>query len=401
MLDINLLPASLVNFLPSALGVIVLVLLAIIVAKFAKNVTAKALSKLSPVKHLSKWGLVAADHNEKALIDTLAQVVYFVVILFFLPAILSGLGVSSTIDPISGMFAKFFEFVPNVVAAGFILFVGSLFCKFLKNLVKTVLVRLDLDKWLSKLFPQDEKSGFDGKKLADVLSSIVYVLVFIPILTLALETLNITSLSQPIVSLLDQVVSFIPNLIVAVVLLAVGGFLAKLLGNLVEKLLQTSGIDSYSKFLSFDGKPEYTLSTVLANLLRGLILVFFFVEAISALKLVVLNSIGTAVIAYLPAVISSLAILALAVIGGNVLAGFIQTATKNAFLAALVRYGLLGLAIFMALDQLNIAQTIVQSTFTMVLGAVAVAFALAFGLGGRDFAAKQLEKLDKSINKDN
>lgn len=399
-MDITSLLAPLVNVVPSALGAIVFVILAIIIAKVAKKLVAKGVSKLNLVKHLSKWNLVKPDHNEKALVETISQAVYFIVILFFLPAILSRLGVSSTIDPISGMFSKFFAFIPNVVAAGFILFVGSLFCKFLKNLVKGLLAGLNLDKWLEKLFPQEEKSGFDGNKLADVLSSIVYVLVFIPILTLALETLNITSLSQPIVSLLNQVVSFVPNLIVAVVLLTVGGFLAKLLGNVVEKLLQTSGIDNYSKFLSFDGKPEYTLSAVLTNLLRGLILVFFFVEAISALKLVVLNSIGTAVIAYLPAVISSLVILALAVIGGNVLSGFIQSATKNAFLAALVRYGLLGLAIFMALDQLNIAQTIVQSTFTMVLGAVAVAFALAFGLGGRDFASKQLEKLDKTINKD-
>ncbi|MDY5974516.1 MAG: hypothetical protein SPJ10_06490, partial [Streptococcus hyovaginalis] len=140
-------------------------------------------------------------------------------------------------------------------------------------------------------------------------------------------------------------------------------------------------------------------STVLANMVSAIILVFFFVQALATLNLSVLNTIGLAVIAYLPAVISSLAILGLAIVLGNVLAGFIAKSTSSKALGEVVRYGLIALAIFMALDQLNIAQTIVQTTFTIILGAVAVAFALAFGLGGKAFAARQLEKLENFLNK--
>lgn len=391
---------SLFGALPGAIRIIVLILVALIVAALVKKLVIKGLTKLAPVAKLSKWGLVKPSQDEKALIKGFSQFAYFLVILFFLPAILSGLGVSSVVDPISSMFAKFFGFLPNAVAAALILVVGLYLCKFVKNLVSNLLVKLPFEKWMSKLFDQDiDQAKVNEVKIADVLASIVYVLLFIPILTLALETLGIKSLSEPIVGLLDQVINFIPNILVAVVLLAIGGFIAKLLSNLLEKVLKASGIDKYSQYLSVKGQAEYQISTVLANIVSAIILVFFFVQALATLNLSVLNTIGLAIIAYLPAVISSLAILGLAIVLGNVLAGFISKSTSSKALGEVVRYGLIALAIFMALDQLNIAQAIVQTTFTIILGAVAVAFALAFGLGGKAFAARQLEKLENFLNK--
>lgn len=386
--------------IPGAIRIIVLILVALIVAALVKKVVIKGFTKLAPVAKLSKWGLVKPTQDEKTLVKGFGQFAYFLVILFFLPAILSGLGVSSVVDPISSMFAKFFGFLPNALAAGLILVVGVFLCKFVKNLVSGLLVKLPFEKWMTKLFDQDmEQAKVNEVKIADVLASIVYVLLFIPILTLALETLSVKSLSEPIVGLLDQVINFIPNILVAVVLLAIGGFIAKLLSNVLEKVLKASGIDKYSQYLSVKGQAEYQISTVLANIVSAIILVFFFVQALATLNLSVLNTIGLAIIAYLPAVISSLVILGLAIVLGNVLAGFIAKSTSSKALGEVVRYGLIALAIFMALDQLNIAQTIVQTTFTIILGAVAVAFALAFGLGGKTFAARQLEKLENFLNK--
>lgn len=398
--DLNLLLTQLLAYLPATIRIIVLILLSIIVAKIVKGLISKGLIKLGPVALLSKWGVVGKDTDEKALIATISQAFYFLTILFFLPSILSGLGVSSVVDPISSMFAEFLGFIPNIIAAGLILVIGIFFCKFIKNLVKNLIINLPIEVWLTKLLGQDNQSALSNEvQLADVLSSIVYVLIFVPILATSLDILGIAALSKPIVALLDQVIGFIPNLITAIILVTIGGFLAKLLGNLLEKVLKTSGIDQYSKYLSFKESTNLPLSSVIANILRALIAIFFLVQAISTLNLTVLNAIGTSIIAYLPAIISSLLILSLAIIGGNLLGDFFGKVTSNKFLGEIVRYGLLVLAVFMTLDQLQIAQTIVQSTFMIVLGALAVAFALAFGLGGRDFASKQLEKLDKTINK--
>ena len=79
-------------------------------------------------------------------------------------------------------------------------------------------------------------------------------------------------------------------------------------------------------------------------------------------------------------------------------AKFIRNNLGSQILGNLVQ-GILGVfAVFMALNQLGIATDIVNQAFVLIVGAVAVAFAIAFGLGGRDFASKQLDKLDKTVD---
>lgn len=379
---------------PTVLGMILLIIIALIIASVVRKLTVKALNKANIGGLLRKWHIITEDSQVPAIIKNIGQLAYFLVILFFMPVILAGLNLGDAVAPITNMFDKFFAFIPNLIAAGLILFVGAFFCKFIKSLVAGVLGRVDFNGLYTKATGQT-KVPFDSQKIIDALSLVVYVLIFVPILTLALETLNITTISQPIVAILNQVVGIIPNILVAIILLVVGTFVAKLVANLLENILQTSGLDNYSKFLSFNGQVNHKLSAVIAQVIRAILITFFLVQAIQVLNLEVLNTIGTSFIAYLPSLISSGLILALAIIGGNILSSFINDVTGSKLVADIVRYGALVLAIFMALDQLKFAQNIVQSSFTLILGAAAVAFALAFGLGGRDWAAKQLEKLDK------
>ncbi|HFI0373850.1 TPA: mechanosensitive ion channel [Streptococcus suis] len=378
---------------------LVLVIIAFSLASLLRKLTLSGLNKIQFSQKLQEWGVIKPEDNGQSLIKTLGQLVYFLVILFFLPSILSGLNISSTVDPISSMFEKFFAFIPNMIAAGLILFVGTFFCNFIKSLLVAFLERLDIDTWYEKVTGQ-EKLPIDTKQLISVLSTVVYVLIFIPILTLALETLGITSISQPIVTILNQVIGILPHVLVALVLIAVGSFVAKLIGNLLENLLETAGINAYSKYLFTKEEVSFELSAIITQVVRAIIIVFFFIQAIQVLNLEVFNAVGSALLAYLPSLISAIAIVILAIIASNLVANFLQKVTDSPLVITIVRYLMIVFAVFMALDQLKFAQHIVQSTFTIVLGALAVAFALAFGLGGREFAARQLEKLEKKINKE-
>ncbi|HFI2692726.1 TPA: mechanosensitive ion channel [Streptococcus suis] len=389
----------LLSALPGVIRMLVLVVIAFSLAGLLRKFTLSGLSKIQFSQKLQEWGVIKPEDNGQSLIKTLGQLVYFLVILFFLPSILSGLNISSTVDPISSMFEKFFAFIPNMIAAGLILFVGTFFCKFIKGLLTGVLERLDIDAWYTKVTGQ-VKLPFDSQQIISVLSTVVYVLIFIPILTLALETLGITSISQPIVTILNQVIGILPNVLVALVLIAVGSFVAKLIGNLLENLLETAGINNYSKYLFAKEEANFELSAIITQVVRAIIIVFFFIQAIQVLNLEVFNAVGSALLAYLPSLISALAIVILAIIASNLVANFLQKVTDSPLVITIVRYLIIVFAVFMALDQLKFAQHIVQSTFTIVLGALAVAFALAFGLGGRDFAARQLEKLEKKIDKE-
>lgn len=389
----------LLSALPGVIRMLVLVIIAFALAGLLRKLTLSGLNKIQFSQKLQEWGVIKPEDNGQSLIKTLGQLVYFLVILFFLPSILSGLNISSTVDPISSMFEKFFAFIPNMIAAGLILFVGTFFCKFIKGLLTGVLERLDIDAWYKKVTGQ-EKLPFDSKQIISVLSTVVYVLIFIPILTLALETLGITSISQPIVTILNQVIGILPHVLVALVLIAVGSFVAKLIGNLLENLLETAGINNYSKYLFAKEEVNFELSAIITQVVRAIIIVFFFIQAIQVLNLQVFNAVGSALLAYLPSLISAIAIVILAIIASNLVANFLQKVTDSPLVITIVRYLMIVFAVFMALDQLKFAQHIVQSTFTIVLGALAVAFALAFGLGGRDFAARQLEKLEKKIDKE-
>lgn len=130
-------------------------------------------------------------------------------------------------------------------------------------------------------------------------------------------------------------------------------------------------------------------------------MIFFLVEAVNMLGLEVLNAIGASVIGYLPFVLSALVILGIVLIGSNVLAILTTTATGDKFSGQAIRYLVIALGVFMILEQLQIAQTIVNAGFIIILSSLGITIALAFGLGGREFARKQLEKLDQAMTEEN
>lgn len=121
-------------------------------------------------------------------------------------------------------------------------------------------------------------------------------------------------------------------------------------------------------------------------------------EGINVLKLEVLTNIGTVVIGYMPAVLSAILILAICFFAG---AAAEKALRKNGFstYGTIAKCAILTVGVFMVLSQLGIAAEIVNAAFKMVLAALAVAFAIAFGVGGRDFASHALKKLEDNIEK--
>lgn len=398
-MKINELFDKIYSALPGLLGAALLLVIALFMAFLAKKLTTKGLGKVEFDSKLQKWGMAKNDEESNIFIETIGSLVYFVTILLFTPFIFTGLNLSGVADPVIIMLNKFWDFIPNLLVSVMIIIIGSYLCKFIKKLSRNLFEGIDVDRWYRKLIGQQETAEFVTEtRLADVLSSIIYVLIYIPIITVALQILGVSTISDPIVSVLNQIVSVIPNVLAAVVLVIIGNFIAKLVADLIESMLKTSGIDKYSQYLNFKGETSILISNVSAQIIQAVLMIFFLVEAISVLQLDVLNSIGNSIIAYLPAVVSSVIILAVGIIGGNVLATFLAKVSGSKLFGEFIRYGVIIFAVFMTLDQLKFAQTIVNTSFTMLLGAFAVAFALAFGLGGRDFAAKQLEKADRALN---
>lgn len=394
---------SFVDYLPQLLLGIVLIIVAWIVATLVGKAVSKGLKAIGIGKYFQKWGATKTEEQSHALIDTLSKVAYYLVWVLFLPGIFSTFGLDSIGQPIMNMIDTVLVFIPNIIAAGIVLVLGLFAAKLVKNLVYNVAIAANIDKHLAKLTGGDINDAEVKKNkgtLASVLANIVYFLIVIPIILVALEVLNINSIAEPISSVLNTILSAIPNILVAVVLLIVGFAIAKFAGMILTDLLKSAGLNKYSSYLKKSSNMNLDLAKIAGQTVAVLIGLFFLVEALNALNLEMLNSILSVVIGYLPNVLFATIIIGLGFVGGQMLSSAIKNTTGSMLAGMLVKYILIIFSIFMALDQLNFASAIVQAAFICIIGGLAVAFALSFGLGGREFAKKQLSRLDNKIDEE-
>lgn len=396
------------GFLPTLLGAIALLVVAWILAVLVRKAAQKGLKAAGFGRLLTKWGLTNSDEQANSTIDSIGKVLYYLVWLIFLPGILGMLGLNAISTPITNMLNSVLTFLPKLFAAAVILAIGIFVGRFVKNLVYNLLITVNIDKWISKMTSSDaateEAAPSQNQKMtiAKVLANVVYIIILVPVITVALETLQIRSIAEPIIMVLNQVLAAIPNIIVAVILIGVGVILAKFVGDLITGLLQGTGINKLNRYLTTPGKVSSSmdLANVIGQVIQAVLIVFFVVEALNVLNLEVLNTIGQAVIAYLPLVISALLILGIGIIGGTILGNFISQTTGSRMSGNIVKYILIVMSVFMGLDQLKFATSIVNFAFLLILGGLSVAFAISFGIGGREFAKRQLERLETKMEKE-
>lgn len=423
--------SNIIAALPSILWGIILIIIAWIVAALVRRGSRKGMEAANLDERFQQWGVANDQEQAETTIQSISQVFYYLVWVLFLPGIFQRFGLTSIAQPITNMIDTALNYIPNIIGAAILVVIGVIVGRFLYNLVYNFSVSLNLDGLIGNLSsigkrsankegektavdPDEDQNGPVSSRsskaanrkaeerkdsIAKVLGTIVYILIFIPILTVALETLQIESISVPIINVLNSIMNAIPNILLAVILLGAGIFIAKIVGDLTEDLLAGAGVDNLSKYLGSNAsKVNVDLSKVIGTFVTTLIALFIAVEALNVLNLEVLNTIGAALIAYLPNVIFAVIILGLGVIGGQLLGNFISESLGSRWLGGIVQGALTVLSLFMAFDQLNFATSIVNLAFIFIIGGISVAFALAFGVGGRDFASKQLEKLDTKLD---
>ncbi|MCH4826100.1 MAG: mechanosensitive ion channel [Planococcus sp. (in: firmicutes)] len=401
---------TIIDYIPNVLGALLLLLVAWIVATVVRAIFTKGLKKAGADRAMVKGHMAKTKEDADSILDSIGKILYYLIFILFIPSVLQALDMNNVAQPISNMMDKLLAFLPNLFMAIIILVIGYFVAKFVKNLVFSLLTAINIDKWFNKF--TNKPSGTTGTTrmdagdkatLANVLANTVFVIVLIPILTIALETLNIRSISEPIVNMLNQVLNMIPNIFVAIILILVGVLIAKFVGDLLISLLNGTGINRFSTYLNTDKTktPSFDIANIIGKVVQAIIIIFFTVEAMNVLQLDVLNGIGEAVIAYLPLLISSLIILGLGLIGGSLLGNYVKQASGNRLMGAVVKYVIIIIAVFMTLDQLNFATNIVNLAFLFIIAGLAVAFAISFGMGGRDFAKRQLEKFEAKMEKEN
>lgn len=198
----------------------------------------------------------------------------------------------------------------------------------------------------------------------------------------------------------DSFFAFLPNLLGFLIILLIGFVIAKVVQAALRKIFQKAGLDRHLHESSAHQYVERVMpgaspSNGIARVAFWLIFIFFVVAAIGALKIAAVTAFMNQVLAYLPNVIVAIIIFVVAAAIAGAVAGGVAKVMGDTptgkVVATVVPAVVMVIALFMILNQLKIAEEIVTIAFAAIMGALALGLALAFGLGGKDVAARMLE----------
>lgn len=202
---------------------------------------------------------------------------------------------------------------------------------------------------------------------------------------------------------LMRFVSFLPALVGALIILIVGWFISGLLANLIERALKAVGLEKavehsgIGEFVQRSG-TKMTISGVIATLVKYFIFLIFVQAAANVIGIPQLTEIINRIILFIPNVIVAMAIIVVGSLIAQFLSGLVRSSVSELgvgnpnLLAKLTQYAIIGFAVIAAIDQLGIAETVINTLLIGLIGSVALAVGLAFGLGGREVAAEITQK---------
>jgi hypothetical protein len=213
-------------------------------------------------------------------------------------------------------------------------------------------------------------------------------------------------IAEPVRQMLTRILAYLPILLGALVILIVGWLIAKAIRGIIDWLLKVVRFDTLADKAGISeilrkGDLKISAREVVSGIVYWLIIIMVLVMTVDALGLPKASSVLASLFAYVPNVIAALLVLVVAMFLASFVSGIVRTAAGNAnlpkpqLLAGISRWAIIIFAVTIALEQLGIAPLLVTATFNIILGGIVLALALAFGLGGKDAAAKYLEELRK------
>lgn len=434
---LSVLAATVMAYLPRILLALALAALAWIVATVIRSLINRALNATRLDEKLSE----GADMPPVSA--TMGNVAYWLVLLLFLPAIVGVLQIDGLMTPLTLMTTDIMGMLPNIFVAVLISVIGWIVAKVVRGLVGSLLASTGIDRFSAR------HENTRDLKLSQLGGTLAFILVFVPALIAALDALKITAISAPLTHMLDIMVSAIPGILAATTILLLAWFIGRFAAGLIARLLSSLGLDRLPERLGLGhvfagstapahavslstqateshapasgnpapmppvaaevstGSRPASLSDFAGKLALFFIMLFATVEAADLVGFTGVRDLVETFIAFGADILLGLVIFVVGYWLANFAAEAIQRANPgNAVgLSRIARIAILGLVIAMGLRAMGIADDIVNLAFALVLGSVAVAVAIAFGIGGREAAGKLANRwagqyLDKKPDND-
>ena len=380
-----------IGYLPQMLAAVVLVVLGWLLALLVRNGLTRLLDRTTLDERLS------AEAGMAPIGDSIGNVGYWVVLLLFLPMILGALGLRGLLGPVRGLFDALLAFLPDLMHAAIIAVVGYYVAKIAKGIVTHLLVAARV-RALSRSIGVG-----DTADLPTLAGRVVFFAIFVPALISALDALQIESIAGPARLLLSQFVAALPDLLAAALIVCVTWYVARFVAGLVSGLLEGAGIDRLGETLGL----APVLGTLKLSRLIGRLLVFFAMlfavaQAANRLRIVQASELVGSFVSFGGDVLLGTTVLLVGLWLANLLGSAVgRSEHRDApWLGGLVRVLIIGLVLAMGLRSMGVADSIVNLAFGLTLGAVAIAVALSFGLGGREAAGKLMEHWFSKLRRD-
>lgn len=393
---------SLFAYAPRIIGAVVLFIIVWVVASILRFIMLRVLT-LAKIDEKVAQQTDFEKEKEIAFSKSVSNTLYYLVFILFLPAIVGVLAIEGLFLPLQGMIDKILSFLPNIFTAILILLVGIFFARILRRLVNNFFLSVGLDN-LSESVGISKVLG--DKKLSKLTALIVYILILIPLGVAVLNALQLDAVTRPASQMLNKILLVLPSLLAAVLILTIGFVVGRLISKLITKLLSGIGFDNILNKIGISVDPEVykqTPSAVVGYISLILILMFSLIESFNVLGFSTVSTLIAEFIIFGAHVVFGVLIFSLGLYLSN-LVGKILSASTMAHVGLVLifsKFFILLISGAMALRQMGLAIEIINLAFGLTLGAIAVASAIAFGLGGKDIAEKKLDQwINKIKNKD-
>ncbi len=375
-------------YVPNLIGPAILAAVAWGIATGLRFVVRRVLGLMALDERLGE-GAGLEDEKTMPIARTVSEAVYWLVFLLFLPAILGALQLDGLLQPVQSMIDKMLAFLPNLLAAALILAAGWLLARIIQRVVSNLLAAVGTDRLAENT---GLATALGEQKLSGLVGLVLYVFILIPVLVATLNTLHLDAITAPASEMLETILTALPLLFGAALVLAIAFFVGRVVSGLVANVLAGVGFNGILERLGVGREPEEgrpTPSQIAGHLVLVALMLFATIESLRLLRFDALAGLITEFMVFAGHVALGLVIFGIGLYLGNLAARTIETSRSSQapMLALAARVAILVLAGAMALRQMGLANEIITLAFGLLLGAIAVALALAFGLGCREMAA--------------
>ena len=413
------------SILLNLISAIVILVATWIIASVLKSALSKWLVKIPFVQR--------TDDGGRALAGSLATIVSLLIWLVGLTAVLALFNLDSVLSPLQGLVNGFVEAVPGIVGAGLIFFIGYVLAKVVRQILVTALNAAHFDQRVAGLGssakrvsdapinrsaapspqgapnsqgapaahgmpnPQAQqpmqapagrpKTG--GTSITQIIGNVVFALIVIVVSIAALDVLGVPAISEPASRMLSLFIEALPVIVGAGILLAIGVVIANFVVDLLQPILEGLNLDEKLESMGVE-RGSVNSVKVITTIVRVAIVLFFAVAAANLLNFEAVTNILDSILKLGGRIVFGAVVILAGVFVASLLAKIVTgTASRIIRVATIVLFSAMGLQF------MGIADSIINLAFAALVVGGAAAAALAFGLGGRDAAARQLAKLEK------